>query len=76
MVRLPEKDIPVREFYIEERKKSGKTVGELTQICGIQHPRLQLLEKNGKGKLSNSLVATLAGLEALGYEIILRKPHA
>lgn len=65
--------IPVRDFYIRERKISGKAISAVERQAGLNHPALSNVESKASKKPSNSLVAILAGIEALGYTIRLEK---
>lgn len=73
VVVIDGKDVKVRDFYCAERQASGIRVGHLQYVVGLPHPTLQTLEHNGNKKRNNSLRAILAGLEGLGYEIVLIK---
>lgn len=51
------------------RFRSGRSITELTRLIGIEHPRLWLLEK----EQSHSIDTFLRAVDALGYEVIIRK---
>lgn len=64
----------LRDFYIRQRQSSGKTIGEVQRLAGVNHPTLWTVENHlSNGKPNQGVKSLLAGLEALGYEIILQK---
>lgn len=66
--------IPFREFYIAARKEANISIGALEAKAGVTHPILVYLEKGQSGKKqSNSIRAMLIAMEALGYEVTIRK---
>lgn len=54
----------VREFFINERQKTGIKHGTIETMLGLTHPSVLALERPTKGKKpSLALLPTLAALE-------------
>ena len=58
-------DTPLRDFYIEARKKAHLTIPQVETRSGLQHPTLYQIEA-GKYK---GVKALLVALETIGYSI-------
>jgi len=65
----------LRDFYIEKRRESGKTINGLEREINVSRQALRYVEMpNSSGTQSNSAHMILRALQGLGYTLELKEP--